>query len=588
MTKIKYKLMAALITVGLVCVLILSAYNVIDSYQKNETDITEYRSVLYEQFDRSIKLQVETAHSLVQEIYAQQQQGILPEADAKKRAADLVRNLRFDDGNYFWIDTTEGVNVVLLGRPVEGKSRIGDVDAKGRKYIADIIANGSVAGGGYSDYAFPKPNQTEALPKRSYSLLFQPYQWVIGTGNWVDNIDKIVAAKEAENRRQLLFHLGVVAGIGLVGLLIAAAMALYISKKIAQPVVLIAERVEKIAGGDLSGPDLKISSRDEIGVLENAFNEMKLNLRNLIQQTANSAGQLAAASEQLTATSDQAAQASSQVAGSTTEVANGAARQVQFVDGAIDVVDEMAKHIERIVAKVQEVAGGTEKSASAAGDGGEAIQSAIRQMEIIEKTVKDSAEVVVKLGTRSQEIGQIVDTIAGIAGQTNLLALNAAIEAARAGEQGRGFAVVADEVRKLAEQSQEAAKQISDMILEIQTDTGQAVTAMTAGTHEVNIGTEVVGKAGKAFQEIILVVDQVSVQTNEVLTSVHQLTDGGQKIGEGMQNIAQVSRAAAAETQTVSAATEEQSASMQEIASASQSLSQLAETLQSAVAKFRL
>jgi methyl-accepting chemotaxis protein len=210
------------------------------------------------------------------------------------------------------------------------------------------------------------------------------------------------------------------------------------------------------------------------------------------------------------------------------------------------------------------------------------------QMDTIERTVANSAEAVTKLGERSLKIGQIVETISGIAGQTNLLALNAAIEAARAGEQGRGFAVVAEEVRKLAEQSQEATKQIAELIIEVQTETDKAVVAMNDGTREVKIGGEVVDTAGQAFQEIVGLVEGVSGQFKCISSAMQQMADESQQIVGAVYDIDKISKAAAEHTQMVSATTEEQAASMEEIAAASQSLVRMSEKLQNTIAKFKL
>ncbi|HML33183.1 MULTISPECIES: methyl-accepting chemotaxis protein [Sporomusa] len=588
MTKLKYRLIAALFATSFVCVLILSCYSVWSTIQRNEADIQEYRAMLYEQFDRSIKLEVETAHSLVQKLYTEQQQGVLSEAEAKKQAAALIRDLRFDNGNYFWIDTTEGINVVLLGRDIEGKSRLELVDAKGNKFIRDIINSGMQPAGGYTDYWFPKPNETEDLPKRGYSLLFKPYNWIIGTGNWVDDIEANVAAKAAANKRQLINDIGIAVLIAIIGLSISVCMALYISRKISDPIVAAAEGVRQIATGNLGVADLPVNARDETGMLSLSVNEMKASLRELIREVADSSNQVAAASQELTATSEQTALASSQVAASTTEMARGSENQVQVISHASGAIEHMSVNIEQITDKVKAVAEVSGKTATAARDGEQAVYSAIKQMTNIEKTVTDSAAVVSKLGERSQEIGQIIDTIAGIAGQTNLLALNAAIEAARAGEQGRGFAVVAEEVRKLAEQSHGATQQIAGLIQEIQADTERAVKAMGTGTGEVKLGTSLVSSAETAFHEISAMVNQVSLQVNEVTVAVQQVAQGSQAVVSSIRQVETIARDAATETGTISAATEEQTASMEEIASASQSLAQLAEKIQVAVAKFRV
>ena len=588
MTKLKYRLIAAMVATSFACILILSCFSIINTIQKNEQGTKEYRTMLYDQFDRSIKLEVETVHSLVQRVYNQQQKGLLSEADAKKQAADLVRDLRFDNGNYFWIDTAEGVNVVLLGRDVEGKNRLNIVDPNGKKFIQEIIASGLKEGGGYADFSFPKPNETESLPKRSYSLLFKPYNWVIGTGNWVDHIEKDVQVKVEENKRQVSYDITLTVVIALIALGLVSAFAMYISRKISEPVVKVAEGVKQIAAGDLGIADLEVESKDEIGQLAHSVNEMKQHLKELIRGIANSSSQVAAASEQLTAGAEQSAHVVTQVAESINEVAQGAEKQMRAVTETSSAVEHISSGMQQAAAGSAQAAEHSTQAARKAKEGDLAVGRAVTQMASIEKTVNNSAQVVAKLGERSKEIGQIVSVISGIAGQTNLLALNAAIEAARAGEQGRGFAVVADEVRKLAEQSQEAAQRIAELIGEIQGDTDQAVVAMSEGTREVKVGSEVVSAAGQAFAEITELVAHVSEQVQDISQVMQRMSQGSEQIVTSVHTVSNLSEAAMGEAQTVSAATEEQSASMEEIASSSRALANLAQDLQEAVNRFRL
>lgn len=345
-----------------------------------------------------------------------------------------------------------------------------------------------------------------------------------------------------------------------------------------------------LGNGDFS-KDVPVESlqlRDEFGTLAKAFAAMQNSIRTLISQLSQMAEQLAASAEELTASAEQSSQAANQVAIAITDVAHGAEQQLTSIDNATTTVEQVSINIQQIVTNTTVMENTSAKTAGTAKEGMKAVETSINQMYNIEKTVNSSAIVVTKLGERSKEIGQIVDTISGIAGQTNLLALNAAIEAARAGEQGRGFAVVADEVRKLAEQSQDAAKQIAALISEIKMDTNHAVIAMTEGTKEVTKGTEVVNTAGQSFKEIATLVGALSNQGQEIATSIQKVGAGSQQIISDIKEIDDVSKNLTEQTQTVSAATEEQSASMEEIAASSQSLAKLAEDLQYAIQKFKI
>jgi len=369
----------------------------------------------------------------------------------------------------------------------------------------------------------------------------------------------------------------------LTGLIIA-----WYARRIAKPIRELEIAANRIADGDISNTTLDIKSNDEIGRLGQSFEQMVKNLRGLIQKIHGATEQVAASSQELTASSEQSAQAANQIATSITNVASGASEQLAATDDTTAVVEQISAGIQQIAANANQVADHSAQAAEKAKDGDKAVGKAVEQMGQIEETVNASAQVVAKLGDRSKEIGQIVNTISGIAGQTNLLALNAAIEAARAGEQGRGFAVVAEEVRKLAEQSQEAAKKIAELIGEIQADTDKAVVAMDNGTREVKTGAEVVTTAGIAFREIVGLVAGMSGQVKEISAAMQQMASGSQHIVDSVKKIDQLGKKSSGEAQGVSAAAEEQLASMEEIASSSQALAKLAGDLQTAVSNFRL
>jgi methyl-accepting chemotaxis protein len=368
---------------------------------------------------------------------------------------------------------------------------------------------------------------------------------------------------------------------------IAIVISIYISRGISMPARLIAQAASEITHGNLVLKDIAVKSSDELGQLANSFNLMKSNLRHVIEKVAQAAEQVTASSQQLTASAAHSTQAAGQIAASISDMAQGAEMQLTTFTETTVAVQQMSVGIQQIATNANIVAGKSSQASETATKGGESIEKAINQMAQIEKTVNMSAQVITKLGEQSKEIGQIVSTISGIAGQTNLLALNAAIEAARAGEQGKGFAVVAEEVRKLAEQSQEAAKKIAQLIGEIQGDTDEAVIAMNKGTNEVKIGAEVVDVAGRSFQDIAQLVLEVSTQIKDISSAIQQIADGSQVIVVSVKEIDSLSKKTSEETQIVSAATQEQSASMEEISSSSQLLGEMAQNLQEVVSNFR-
>ena len=373
----------------------------------------------------------------------------------------------------------------------------------------------------------------------------------------------------------------------IVVLAISVVAVLIITKKITTPLELMTNALVKLRDGDFIITQRTIQRDDEFGALANMVADVRKSLNRLMRDTNASAEQLAAASEELTASSQQAAQGSSMVANSVTDAAGATAEQQTYVNDAMESINNTAESVERLNQTAETVSQHASESKDEAEAGSKAIQQAVEQIMSVETIVQSSAATVDKLGKSSQEIGQIVSDISEIAEQTNLLALNAAIEAARAGENGRGFSVVAEEVRKLAEQSQEAAQRITNLIGGIQSDTNEAVQSMQEGSSAVKAGTESVSKLKEAFDRIQAAALGVSEQADTITAEVRAVADQTANVKEKSANILEKGTQVSGEMENVSAASEEQSASASEIADASNSLAKLAQDLQNSLSKFR-
>ena len=375
----------------------------------------------------------------------------------------------------------------------------------------------------------------------------------------------------------------------LLGAMILIILAAYwLSHQIVSPLKKLENVAENIAKGDVRAVDINIQSKDEIGNLANSFTEMNNQLRNLISHINKSAEEVSCASSELSTGAEQTADTIVHVAETIGDVAESSISQSNTINHMVDLVRGMADGIHGIAQNSENIQSVSTKAGNAAVDGGSAIERAIKQMEKIESTVAESSNAVEILGQRSKQIGDIVGTIASIAAQTNLLALNAAIEAARAGEQGRGFAVVADEVRKLAEQSQVSAKHISELIGKIQNDTQSVVKSMNVGTTEVKAGAEAVNNAGTIFRDIYKMIGEVNREIIATQKAVEEMIKASNEADVAVMEIEEISKKTAEGTGTASAATEEQSATIQEVAGASRALAELAQELQKLVNSFKI
>lgn len=370
--------------------------------------------------------------------------------------------------------------------------------------------------------------------------------------------------------------------------LLTTLLCYYVRRDIHVALREVSAICEKVTNRDLRDDGVTFTRTDELGDVGRSVVQMRSVLADVLTKVARSATEIAHASDTLTSSSLQSAQAATQVAQNVTDAAEAVEKQSAAVQTGSRSVERINSSVSSISAEAQTVAANATSAANQAASGAAAIGEAVAQIKSVEQTVSDSALIVDKLGERSQEIGMIVDTISGIAGQTNLLALNAAIEAARAGEHGRGFAVVAEEVRKLAEQSQEAAQKIADLIGAIQQDTNHAVDSMQQGRTAVIVGANSVASLKEMFVQISDLTNGVSGQMQDMQQSVGNVSADSNDVTSTIESIGDQASQVSDQMNAVSAATEEQSASAQEIASASDSLAKLAQELHDDISGFQL
>ncbi|MDR3602401.1 MAG: methyl-accepting chemotaxis protein [Desulfosporosinus sp.] len=356
-----------------------------------------------------------------------------------------------------------------------------------------------------------------------------------------------------------------------------------IRHKLNEQIQIRIDILHKLAQGNLLEFEIDSRHSGELGEMGRTLKSIVDEIRFLMKQLGYTADLVAESSVILDTNACEAAKATAEIATAIQEIANGTDRQHRETNEVSRAIWKMSEDIKTVVANIDEVMSFANNSANTAENGSSHIKNAIKQMGTIEKTTQVVYEAIDDLNNQSLQIKQIVDTISQIASQTNLLALNAAIEAARAGEHGKGFAVVADEVRKLAEQSQIATKEIAGIIQSITKSNADAVQVMNNGKKEVAAGFEIVNLAGQIFSEVNQMANSVSEQVNQIFVSVKSISESGQIVSEKMNVITNITKETATHAETVSAATQQHAASSEDTTSASQNLAYMSLEMQGAV-----
>ena len=376
--------------------------------------------------------------------------------------------------------------------------------------------------------------------------------------------------------------------LGVFSILVGVILAIMISRSISKPVRLAADAIQKVAEGDLSIEPLKVKNKDEVGDLVQSLNTMVQDLRGVVEKIHGSSSDVAASSGELAASAQESTAASEQVTRMTQSSAEGNELQMQQYKELIQSVSEMNVGMHQIAENSEIMLKVTENTGTLTQKGEAFIEHVVAQMNLIQSSVSKASHSIHSLSERSNEISEIIEIITGVAEQTNLLALNAAIEAARAGEHGKGFAVVADEVKKLAEASKRSAGQITEMINHIQMETKESVQMMAEESRQVVEGLKETEEANQAFRLISQSMVEVSDKVVEVSSSVEQMMAASNQILDNVRKIKAISEKNAENSQESAAATEEQYAALEEVASSAQFLSQMAENLEIIVSKFKM
>lgn len=370
--------------------------------------------------------------------------------------------------------------------------------------------------------------------------------------------------------------------------MVAILVVYLLIRHMVSPLTKLSASVNTITKGDLTHEPLLFKNKDEIGTLARDFNDMTMNLRNLITQVNDTSMLVASSSQELSASAQATNRAGEHSVNVTIELADGAHTQLQNLEGSYKAIQDMSRFISDIAGNADIAMNKAADNVQKARLGRESMDSTTSQMGVVSESIGDLSSIIHTLGSHSKEIENIVGTIASIAEETNLLSLNAAIEAARAGEEGQGFAVVAGSVRKLAERSANSATQISELISLIIAQMDKAGETMKRSTNEMMQGKELIISAGRSFSEIEVSISDMSSQSEQISATVRDLALISEGLVEAIQNTVMVSNHTVKGAESLSASSEQQLAAMQEVESSAALLSSLAEKLQVLVENFKI
>jgi len=477
------------------------------------TALFQLKTSMLEDRKDKLKSQVETTAGILTHFHKLSQEGKLSEDEAKSAAKETLRGLRYSGKEYFFIYRTDGVNFLLPTKPeFEGQNKWEMKDAEGKFFIQSLIAAG-VKGGDFVQYMWDRSKDQPPEPKMAYTYGFTPWGLVIGTGVFIDDIDKEYW-KIA--RIFALISFGLVILLSFFGWKIGSGIFKQLGGEPSEATAVM----QRVANGDLT----QNLHHAPAGSLLHALGTMVASLRGLVGEINSDANKLVSNA--------------SEIARASNDVASAAGRQADATSAMAAAIEELTVSSSHISDLAKETTDDTSASAVLAGEGTTRVQQAAQAIQTIATTVSGASERIRALEERANQISSIANVIKEIAGQTNLLALNAAIEAARAGEQGRGFAVVADEVRKLAERTSSATTEIEEMIAGIQGDTVNAVDAMDTALPEVQTGIDLATSASESLGAIEQGARRTLERVGEVANATLEQSAASTAIAQRVEQIA--------------------------------------------------
>ncbi len=464
--KVRTKLiiLTAVAAVSMCVMGIMNMNSMEESYQQS---ISSMKQVLYDDYDAQIRGQVESVITLLEKIYAECQDGAYTEEEAKKLAANIVRELRYGESGYFWIDTYEGDNIVLLGQETEGTNRLDTKDSHGYQMIKDIIKNGRQQDGGFTEYYYPKEDNTDVFPKRAYSKSFEPWEWVVGTGNYVDELENLAVENNAPVKD--IFQKTKIISVTsiLVAVLLLIVIALLIVTDITRSLHAATQQMNSMAEGDYAQNNMKklLGRRDDFGHLANCMEDMKSAMVKLIRQVQEESETISIAAGSVDQCVAKLNDDIASVSAATQQLSAGMqAATTTMADEAAGIIHTAVQHIAQ---RSQDGALGAAEIKGRANQTNQKIKSAQEKAAQLKKEIQKDLETALENAKVIEQIYELSGVIMNVVSQTNLLSLNASIEAARAGEAGKGFAVVAGEIGDLANQSRQTVMKIQDVTQEV-------------------------------------------------------------------------------------------------------------------------
>lgn len=505
-------------------------------------------------FAKEIKTQhlVESTLGILEFFHSQEQNGSLSKQQAQEQAMNAVKKLRYGRDDYFWINDLQPVMLMHAMNPtLDGKNLSGYKDPDGKEIFNEFVRIAkSQEAAGFFNYRWPMPGATNPVDKVSYVQQFKPWGWVIGTGVYLDDIQ---AEFRATAIRNTLIRVGII--IFMVFLVVG------IIRSITTPLRNVVDSLKNISSGDGDlTQELVCNSNDEIGELSNNFNEFVSKLRTMIRhllESANtlqqSAGELGKAAHATLSVSQRQLQETEQIATSMNEVTYA--------------VQEVARNAEQAAAEVN-------SATQQADTGQQSIHNNLQQNDLLSGTITHAVSVISSLADESTKIGSVLEVINTIAEQTNLLALNAAIEAARAGEQGRGFAVVADEVRLLAQRTQQSTEEVQVMIDSLQKNSQAAVGVIEQSSHASELAVEQANLASTNLERIAEALVKLNDLNASIASSSLQQSHVAEEINENINRVAGLAQ--------------ESTASAEQSSRSSENLERLAGELNTLLSQFRV